>query len=252
MAQDNCNNKTENRSFFGKNVRIVNDEWIVLRDVVDVLGKIKEDGTWTNSKIKVFEFMDLLGKSQHHQELGVLTRKQSRKEYQQMICIKIEDLPIVLTQLKPIQSNKISTGEFQRRIDCWKDFMLFVDKLLQEHKVHEYLVKDYNVVYKEELDRFKDLGAKGFDYTVAQNSVNKILGYIVTKDINFYLKTEDLKIYQDQTTIDLMRARAFILESFVSQYCLTNSKSVSKKNTLLIACKKYHIDIPTNDELNKF
>lgn len=44
------------KKFLGKEVRVIiigTDEYIVLKDMFYVLGRVKSDGTWTNEKNKL-------------------------------------------------------------------------------------------------------------------------------------------------------------------------------------------------------
>lgn len=46
-------NKVEIKNFLGSEVRVVNNEYIVLKDMFNALGRVKEDGTWTDEKKKL-------------------------------------------------------------------------------------------------------------------------------------------------------------------------------------------------------
>ncbi|MDU2047779.1 MAG: hypothetical protein E6715_05740 [Clostridium perfringens] len=46
-------NSVEIKEFLGMEVRFINDEWIVLKDVFSALGRVKENGSWTDEKKKL-------------------------------------------------------------------------------------------------------------------------------------------------------------------------------------------------------
>ena len=50
-----------------------------------------------------------------------------------------------------------------------------------------------------------------------------------------------MKIYQNQTTIDLLEVREFVFNKFVNAYEFTNSHKTSKEMALKLAKKKYDI-----------
>lgn len=56
-------------------VRVVNEEWIVLKDMFNALGRVREDGTWTNEKNKLDGFLKIIDKKDHHQSLMVVVKK---------------------------------------------------------------------------------------------------------------------------------------------------------------------------------
>ena len=51
-------NKVEIKNFLGSEVRVVNNEYMVLKDMFEALGRVKEDGTWTDEKNKMDKFLD--------------------------------------------------------------------------------------------------------------------------------------------------------------------------------------------------
>lgn len=55
--------KPEIKKFLGMKVRVVNNEYIVLKDMFQALGRVKADGTWTNEKKKLLIFLNELTKS---------------------------------------------------------------------------------------------------------------------------------------------------------------------------------------------
>lgn len=163
-------------------VRVVNDEYIVLKDMLEVLGRVKKAGGWNNELSRVKSLLEDIDKLSDLQELGVSSkiRKKESKEMQVAQCLKIETVPIVLAQFKPIHSNKRTELENQKALNTWKCFMKFVD---------------------------------------------------------------ELRKYQNQTTIDLLEVRKFVLKWFVNAYILLESHKRAGEMTLDLAMKKYQLNI---------
>jgi hypothetical protein len=229
------------KKFLGYDVRVVDvdqrNEYIICKDMFNVLGLVKDDGTWTNPKKKMLEFLELIHKIADHQELVVrLKDKQSKKgQAREIDCLNIETVPTVLTQFKPINSNRRTKEQNEQVLDKWAKFMEFVDMLLKYHECHKYIIDDKER-YKITMKEIKDNGGKP---PIANKMVNKIMGKLITDDDNFSISKDELKIYQPQTTIDLLEVRNFVMDKFATLYAFTNSHKESCNVTLKLAKKKY-------------
>ena len=100
------------KKFLGKDVRVIEvgtKEYIALKDMFDVLGRVKEDGTWTDSKNKTLEFLADIDKLCDHEELVVTSKskKSKSRETQSVDCLLLDTVPIVLTQFRPINSKPV-------------------------------------------------------------------------------------------------------------------------------------------------
>ena len=227
-------NKIEIKKFLGMEVRVVNEEYIVLKDMFNALGRVKSDGTWTNEKKKTLELLEDLDKITDHQTLVVTSkgRKHSREE-QEVECLKLDIVPIVLTQFKPTKAK----GE--EALNTWRNFMRFVDNLLSSLEVYKYIVTDKEK-QKSHMQILIDEGGKT---VVANQQVNIIMAKLIgvyDKGIKT-LKKDELKIYQDQTTIDLLEVREFVMSKFVNAYEFTNSHKTAGEMALKLAIKKYNL-----------
>jgi hypothetical protein len=229
------------KKFLGYDVRVVDvdqrNEYIICKDMFDVLGLVKDDGTWTNPKKKMLEFLELIHKIADHQKLVVrLKDKQSKKgQAREIDCLNIETVPTVLTQFKPINSNRRTKEQNEQVLDKWAKFMEFVDMLLKYHECYKYIIDDKER-YKITMKEIKDNGGKP---PIANKMVNKIMGKLITDDDNFSISKDELKIYQPQTTIDLLEVRSFVMDKFATLYAFTNSHKESYNGTLKLAKKKY-------------
>lgn len=136
---------------------------------------------------------------------------------------------IVLTQFQPTKRR----GE--DALNRWFDFMKFVNELLEYHECHKYIIDDKER-YKITMKEITDNGGKP---PIVNKMVNKIMGKLITDDDNFSISKDELKIYQLQTTIDLLEVRNFVMDKFSTLYAFTNSHKESYDGTLKLAKKKY-------------
>lgn len=224
------------KKFLGYDVRVVQvdkrNEYIICRDMFEVLGLVDEDGTWTRPKNKMLRFLDGVDKSHDLKTLQVMLKEHgTKRKYvkRQVDCLNIETVPIVLTRFEP---TKRRGEEILKR---WYGFMKFVDMLLEYHEVHKYIVDDKER-YKITMKEIKDNGGKP---PIANKMVNRIMGKLITNDDNFSISKDELKIYQPQITIDLLEVRNFVMDKFSTLYAFTNSHKESYDGTLKLARKKY-------------
>lgn len=224
------------KKFLGYDVRVIQvdkrNKYIICKDMFDVLGLVDENGTWTRPKNKMIKFLDGVDKSHDLKTLQVMLKEHgTKRKYvkREVDCLNIETVPIVLTRFEP---TKRRGEEILKR---WYKFMKFVDMLLKYHECHKYIVDDKER-YKITMKEIQDNGGKP---PIANQMVNKIMGKLITDDDNFSIKKDELKIYQPQTTIDLLEVRNFVMDKFSTLYAFTNSHKESYDGTLKLAKKKY-------------
>lgn len=224
------------KKFLGYNVRVIQvdkrKEYIICKDMFDVLGLVDEDGTWTRPKNKMLKFLDGVDKSHDLKTLQVMLKEHgTKRKYvkRQVDCLNIETVPIVLTRFEP---TKRRGGDVLNR---WYEFMKFVDMLLKYHECHKYIIDDKER-YKITMKEITDNGGKP---PIVNKMVNRIMGKLITDDDNFSISKDELKIYQPQTTIDLLEVRNFVMDKFSTLYAFTNSHKESYDGTLKLAKKKY-------------
>lgn len=221
------------KKFLGQDVRVINmdnrNEYIICKDMFDVLGLVDEDGTWTRPKNKMLKFLDGIGERESLKTLQVLLKQGKAKVTKEVDCINIEIAPIVLTQFQP---TKRRGEEVLKR---WYEFMKFIDMLLKYHDLHKYIINDKE---KQKL-AIKEITNNGGNAIISNQMVNKIMGKLITDDDNFSINKDELKIYQPQTIIDLLEVRNFVIDKFATFYAFTESHKESYNATLKLAKKKY-------------
>ena len=223
------------KKFLGYDVRVIQvdkrKEYIICRDMFNVLGLVKDDGTWTNPRNKMLRFLDGIEERPAHQTLVVrLKDKQSKKgQIREVDCLNIEVVPTVLTQFEPTKRR----GE--EALEVWFKFMKFVNMLLKYHEVHKYIIDDKER-YKITMKEIKDNGGIPQRVNVM---IAKIMGKLITGEDNFPIKKDELKIYQPQTTIDLLEVRNFVLDKFSTCYALTGHHDKARDLTFKLAQKKF-------------
>lgn len=115
--------------------------------------------------------------------------------------------------------------------------MKFVDDLLVSLEVHKFIVKDKGT-QREQIDRLSN--AEG-DPKIANIQVNMIMA----KLIGVYdqgikrVKKEELRMYKDQTTVDLLEVREFVMEKFINAFEFTRSHKSAGEMALKLAKEKY-------------
>lgn len=233
--------KTKIKKFLGYDVRIVQvdkrNEYIICKDMFEVLG-LANNGIWSMPKKKMLEFLELVHKSDDCKKLAVMLKEHgTKRKYvkREVECLNIETSPLVLTQFKPINSNKRTKEQNKEVLNRWAKFMEFVGVLLEYHEVHKYIIDDkerYKVTMKEISDN-------GGEPPIVNKMINKIMGKLITDDDNFSISKDELKIYQPQTTIDLLEVRNFVLDKFATCYSLTEHHNEARDLTLKLAKKKY-------------
>lgn len=213
-------------------------EYIICKDMFNILGLVKDDGGWDNSKKKMIKFLGLVHKSDDCQKLGVMLKEhETKRKYvkREVECLNIETAPLVLTQFKPINSNRRTKEQNEQVLDRWAKFMEFVGILLEYHEVHKYIIDDkerYKITMKEITDN------GGIPQRV-NVMIAEIMGKLITGEDNFPIKKDELKIYQPQITIDLLEVRNFVLDKFSTCYALTGHHDKARDLTLKLAQKKY-------------
>lgn len=101
--------KVEIKEFMGMDVRVIENEWMVLKDMFSALGRVREDGTWTYEKKKLLKFLEVLDKKDHHRLLGAVPVKKGQVE--NIECLKIDIAPLILTQYKPTKEKEYKSVE---------------------------------------------------------------------------------------------------------------------------------------------
>lgn len=225
-------NKVEIKNFLGSEVRVVNNEYIVLKDMFNALGRVKEDGSWTSERKKMLNFLEGIEKLTDHETLVVTSKgKKKSREYQEVECLKIETVPVVLTQFKP------TNRKGKEAIDKWFGFMKFVNKLLVSVKAHKFVIEDTELE-KIDRDRLHRLGGSPMKMATM---VNYAMGIIITGE-KIKISKPDLKSYQNQITIDLLEARRYWIEEFIRAYKITKSHSESNRLALEFTLEHYGLN----------
>lgn len=228
-------NKVEIRKFLGKEVRIVNGEYIILKDMFEVLGRLDSNNQIVSTDRKKFnEFIEDINKVCDSKSFTITskTKKTKSRDTQTVDCFKIDTIPIVLTQFKPTKAK----GE--EALIIWKKFMIFIDNMLGSLEVYKYIITDKDK-QKSNTDILIDNGGKPM---IANQMTNRIMAELmnVYPDIK-QIKKDELKIYQNQTTIDLLEVRDYVFTKFVNAYEFTGSHKDSREMALKLAKRKYNL-----------
>lgn len=228
-------NKVEVKLFLGEEVRVVNNEWMILKDMFGALGRLRTDNGQLDDKDtkKLRVFLEGIGKLSDTESLRITSKSSKKKsrEYQEVECLKIETVPVVLTQFKP------TNRKGKEAIEKWFEFMKFVNELLISVKAHNFVIEDTELE-KIDRDRLHRLGGSPMKMATM---VNYAMGVIITGE-KIKIKKDDLKSYQNQTTIDLLEARRYWIEEFIRAYKITKSHSESNRLALEFTLENYGLN----------
>ena len=224
-------NKVEIKNFLGSEVRVVNNEYMVLKDMFEALGRVKEDGTWTDEKNKMDKFLDGINQKEYHETLVVLVKQGRAKVEKEIECLKLEVVPVVLTQFKP------TNRKGKEAIDKWFEFMKFVNELLVSAKAHKFIIEDTELE-KIDRDRLHKLGGSPMKMATM---VNYAMGVIITGE-KIKIGKDDLKSYQNQITIDLLECRRYFIEEFIRAYKITKSHGQANRLALEFTLEHYGLN----------
>lgn len=230
------NSKIQIKKFLGMEVRIVDEEYIILKDMFSALGRLRTDGQLEGKDTnKLKEFLNDINKICDVKSFQITSKssKTKSRETQEMECLNINTVPIVLTQFKP------TARKGEEALNIWKKFMIFVDDLLSSLEVYKYIIVDKD----KQKSNTQILIDNGGVPVIANKMTNQIMAELigVYPDIK-EIKKDELKIYQPQTTIDLLDVREFVYNKFVNAYEFTNSHKESKEMVSILAKKKYNIN----------
>ena len=227
--------KTKVKEFLGYDVRTVRvdnkHEYIVCKDMFNVLGLVLDNGDWNKPKKKMSEFLELIHKTSDSKSLLVRVKDNHAKKGQirEIDCLNIETVPTVLTQFKPTKRRGAET------LERWAKFMEFVDMLLKYHDLHKYIAIDK----QDQQDKISSVIDNGGDAIITNKKVNLIMGKLITGADDFSIKKDELKIYQPQTTKDLLKVRKDVLNMFDVIYGVCKSHKQTYDTVLKMAQKKY-------------
>jgi hypothetical protein len=234
-------NEVQIKEFLGVEVRVVNDEYIVLKDMFGALGRLSKDGQIeSKERLKLSRFLtDINKESARETFLIALKGKKKSREMQEIDCLKLDTVPIVLTQFRPTERKGLDS------LNKWKEFMKFVDGLLTSLEVHKFIVTDKEH-QKSNMETIIDCGGST---TITNQQVNGIMAELIgvynqgIKRIN----KDELKKYESQTTVDLLQVREYVLEKFTNAYEFTGSHKTARTMATKLAKKKYNLHKEDNN-----
>ena len=240
--------------FLGEDVRIVDygyhKRFMVKKDMFKALGKLKTNGDIIdNDNIKYKELIDDLELEEGIDYINKLMIKvkisdplkkggtSKARNTQQVDLINIVQVPIMLTQFKPTKKAK----DYDNKLKIWRDFMKFINSILQDYHMEDYIIED-----KEEWKRDTLLfngDEKGAMIANRQTNINmaKILG-VYDQGIK-YINKNELKKYNSQTTMDLLAIRQELYHEYSSLYSIFESKKIAMVGSLNKIIKKYKLEI---------
>lgn len=221
------------KEFLKQDVRVIKvdtyHEYIVCKDMFDVLGLVLNNGDWNKPKKKMLEFLDRIDAREDSKSLLVLVKQGKTKTKQTVECLNIEVVPIVLTQFQPTKRR----GE--KALEIWSDFMKFVKVLLETHSANKYIIK----TKKTQTEMQDELYNDGGDPMFMNIHVNKIMGVVLRMEDGKSVKKSEIYQFQNRITEDVGRVRDEVLKTYVTMFKVTEDKNKAYELTLEWSKKKY-------------
>lgn len=225
------NNKVEKKRFLGMDVRVINEEYLPIKDIFLALNRLDSNGKiTTRDRDKVKKFVDY-GLISGSTKCTLTSKGKSKsRTTQDLECIYIKDLPMILTQFEPSEKKD---GSNKEQINNWIEFMKFVNDILVSLEVHKYIVTDK----QKQLDHHELIVELGGKPVVENKMVNVIMAELI--GIDGSIKKDELRTYQNQTTVDLLEVRDYVMNKFEQAYEIEESHSKAKEIAKRLAFKKY-------------
>ena len=257
--------KTQTKKFMNETGRFINvdgEEWLVVKDMFGWLDRLtSENKIAPTDKRNLNQFLGYINQTECLKEFDIKTPKgempstskrsnsngligdttlhplsNKRGEVQKGVkCIKIDVVPMVLTQFEP--TAKASKEKHEQ----WCELMQFINNILMELEVHKFITvdKDYQKDCMERLRAIVPDSCPDNVYKTVNNHIAMIMGQLMSMNSPIYKK--DITQFNNQTTVDLLVVREEALDLYLTMYELTNSFEQSYNNTLNGIKKRHNI-----------
>lgn len=233
---------TYTKKFFNEEGRFVNANnktWLVLQDMFNWLGRLTDaKQIETPDRRKLNNFLKDIEGEVHSKTFTIEFNKRkgrgnkSNGSIQDVQCINIEVVPMVLTQFKPTKR----VGE--EKINQWRSLMKFINEILMELEVYKFITvdKEYQKDCMSKLAKIiPDITQN--DYKTFNTNVANIMGTLIGVDIPVFKET--LKIYNNQTTVDLLTVREEVLDAYLLFYETFKDYKNAQSHTLQLMKQRY-------------
>ncbi|MGL5962984.1 MAG: hypothetical protein ACRCZ2_01085 [Fusobacteriaceae bacterium] len=231
-------NKIELKKFFGTEVRVVNEDWIVMKDMFGALGRLRDDGQMKGEdKEKVVEVSNLL--NLRSVETFIVPTKVTKskggnkKEFIDMNCVNLKDAPIVLTQFKPTAR----AGE--EAFGTWVGFMKFANDLLIANDVNVFDLTDK----RNQISAQVKLDTDGGKVVVMNNMLSQMMAELC--GVEGKILKGDIRTFQEEhprIRLDLGLVYEEMREDFVNAFSFTQSHANAKDMVLKKYKRKYDLN----------
>ena len=228
--------KPYTKKFFNEEGRFINAngfEWLILKDMFNWLGRLDENNdipTPYNNKLN--KFLENISSLESRKTFTVLLKQGKTKVEKEVNCIRIDIVPMVLTQFEPTKR----AGEEKHQ--QWCELMKFINNILMELEVYKFITvdKDYQKDCMTRLQKIKgDVTQK--DFILVNKDIARVMGELVKVDIPLY--KNDLKEYMNQTTVDLLKVREESLDAYLNFYELFQNYKDAYESTLKVMNNRY-------------
>lgn len=234
--------KTYTKKFFNEEGRFIKTnkgEWLIVKDMFNWLGRLDEKGDIpTNYNKKLKNFLISIDRELDRKSFTVDFGKRkgngnkSNGSIQEVYCLKIDIVPMVLTQFEP------TARAGKEKHQQWCDLMKFINEILMELEVYKFITVDKEY-QKDCMARLKEINpnATQNDYKTINTNIAYTMGNLI--GVDFPVFKETLKVYNNQTTIDLLSVRKECQDAYLLFYETFRDDKVAYDNTLKLMRQRY-------------
>lgn len=233
--------KTYTKKFFNEEGRFIKTnegEWLIAKDMFNWLGRVKANGGWNDEKQKMLKFLNNINQIEYYETFVVDFGKKKGKgnksngNIQTVDCLKIDIVPMVLTQFEP------TARAGKEKHQQWCDLMKFINEILMELEVYKFITVDKEY-QKDCMAKLKEINpnATQNDYKTMNTNIAYTMGDLI--GVDFPVFKETLKVYNNQTTIDLLSVRKECQDAYLLFYETFRDYKVAYDNTLKLMRQRY-------------
>ena len=153
---------------------------VIVKDCMDVLERVKKDGTWTDAKTIIDRALEDLGKTTDHESFVVCLGKDSlgRDNVQEVETLRLSVLPFIILQLRP--TARKGPGALAK----WQAFVRYVDNLLYQADAQDIIVREEKIANDEEyINSINQVVLEAY----TKSDAAKIIGCIDGTELEKYL-----------------------------------------------------------------
>jgi hypothetical protein len=238
--------KAHERKFFNETGRFIDyqdTEWLVVKDMFGWLGKLDSNNQIDHrDRDKLNQFLEDIGQITARETFPIDFNKKkgrgnkSNGSIQEVLCIKVDVVPMVLTQFRP------TARAGQERYQQWCDLMKFINEVLVELEAYKFITEDkeYQKNVMSKLKKLVPSNYYGNPYKKANTHVALVLGLMVDGKEKPIWKNEITSL-ANGTTIEGLKLRKEIEDVYINTYEMFLDFDIAYEKTKEVMLRRYQI-----------